>query len=81
MLRLSYGSEDEREKIFQENTANGLLLVEEQNHFNGNFLIFKEADIPALDVTNLINLLVDKGIVTREEISKPISAKAIAATV
>ena len=81
MVRLPYGSEDEREKICQESAANGLVLIEDQIHCDGNFLIFKEADTPVLDVTQLIDLLVDKGIVTREEISKSISAKAIAAAV
>ena len=46
MIRIPF-TELNKDKIIAEQSAKGLRLVEEQNHFDGKFLIFDELDIEA----------------------------------
>lgn len=43
---IAYTSTEEREQIIQERTLAGFWLVEEKNITEGNFLVFKNADSP-----------------------------------
>ncbi len=38
--KINYTDEKERQEVISSNTANGLRLVEDQRHEDGNFLIF-----------------------------------------
>jgi hypothetical protein len=52
VLKFSYKTQQEREKIFADNPD--LILIEEQNIVNGNFLFL--SDIPKSELPGYINI-------------------------
>jgi len=49
MKGLSYKSVDEKTALVQQETAKGLVLVEERNHVDGDFLVFGPPPPPTLE--------------------------------
>jgi len=49
MKGLSYKSVDEKATLVQQETAKGLVLIEERNHIDGDFLVFGAPPPPTLE--------------------------------
>lgn len=59
MTKIEYKTEEEKQAIITEKTTEGLYLTEEQNHIDGNFLIFDTEPLKPINISPLEERIID----------------------